>query len=562
MRRKAFLSGLMAFAVLTAACAPQAAPAPTAAPAKPAEATKPAEAAKPAAPAATTAPAAPAATTAPAAAAKPTEAPAAAKPAEAKPAAAAAPLRVGIPSDVRSLDPAFDNAGLSQNIFRNLYDTLVERSVDYEIKGVLAESWKTVEPTVWEFKLRKGVKFHNGADLVADDVVYTIDRILKKENASPMASYIGQITKAEATDPSTVRITTKDPYAPLPIALVSVPVVPKAAVEAAGNEAFSKKPIGSGPFTFVEWIKDDHITLAPNPTYWGGAPKIGQLTFKAIPEAATRAAALQTDQVDLIMDLPEQMIPEVQSRQNLKTEVLPSARTHEILVDMNVAPLNDVRVRRAVAAAIDYDALLKNVMGGIAQRVCQPVSPDTFGYDPNIKCPTYDPEMSKKLLAEAGLPNGFEVSIGGANGARPHDKEALEAIGAMLTKVGIKTNVILLETNRWLEGYAKREWPMTYHTNAGPGDAEYVFGFGFYSKTGRGYWKDPDRTDPLIDQSRAEFDPAKRKAILQKIMGILTEDVAWITLWVQPDAWGMKKTLNWKPLSDQRLDMVRATWSN
>lgn len=482
-------------------------------------------------------------------------APSASAPGPTKPQA----LTVAITADVSTLDPGMDNAGLSQAVVRNMFDTLVERDRDYKWVGLAAESWKVVSPTRWEFTIRKGMQFWNGDEVTADDVAFSFNRVLDPANKSPLAAFISVITEVQAPDRYTAAVMTKSAFTPLLIVLNAIPIISKSAAQATGLAAFGKNPMGSGPFKLTEWVKDDHITMAANANYWHGKPKLDQLTFKPIAEGATRAAALQTGQVGLVMDLPEQFINDVKSKSELQVSVIAGGRTHQFIMDSTIKPFNDVRVRQAVAYAIDYDSIITKVLGGNATRNCQVVSPDTFGYDPNYKCRTYDPQKAKQLLADAGYPNGFDVAEGGASGARPHDKEVQEAVGAMLTNVGIRVKINLFESNRWVQGYVAKEWPMTYHTNAGNGDAEYVFGFGFYSKTDRKYWQDPQGTDPLIDQSRAEFDPAKREKILQQIMGYFADQAAWVVLFNQADIWAMNKSVNWTPRGDGRLDMVNAS---
>lgn len=479
------------------------------------------------------------------------------------PGASAAPkstvIRVSTPADVRTLDPAFDNAGLTQAILRNLFDPLVERDDKGKVGGVAAESWRVVDPTTWEFKLRKGMKFHNGDELTSADVAFTFTRILDEKNNSPLRAFIGAIKEVKAVDPSTINMITTRPFTALLAILPSAPIVSQKAVLEKGAEAFGKNPVGSGAYKYVEWVKDGHLTMEAHDGYWKGKPSIKTVTFKPIPEPATRAAALQTDQVDLVMDFPEQFIKDLEAKKDLKVSSTAGIRTHQIIIDSNVKPFSDVRVRKAVQLAIDYDSLLKNVLGGLATRNCQVVSPDTFGYDPNLKCPTFDATRAKQLLTDAGYPNGFDVQMGGASGARPHDKEVQEAVAGMLGKVGVRVKPNLLEANRWVQGYAIREWPMTYHTNSGPGDMEYVFGFGFYSTTSRGYWKDPATTDKLIEQSRSEFDPPKREKVLQQISQLLVDQAAWVVLHNQADVWAMKGTLRFTPVAE-KLDMTRASW--
>lgn len=468
-------------------------------------------------------------------------------------------LRVSTPAEILSVDPAYDNSGLGQAVLRNIFDPLVERDETGTIVGVAAESWEVLSDTVWEFKLREGMTFHNGDPVTSEDVAFTINRILDESNESPLAPFISAIQEAEAVDPSTVHIITARPYTALLVVLPSAPIVPKSVIEEIGEDEFAAAPIGSGPYQFVEWLRDDHLTVEAYNDYWAGAPSIQEVIFRPITEPGTRAAALQNDEVDLVMDFPEQFMGDVEGRDDVDIVVGTGMRTHQIIIDSTVEPFTDVRVRQAVQHAIDYEALIETVLGGIVTRNCQVISPDTFGHDPDLQCPGFDADLARQLLADAGYPDGIDVEMGGATGARPHDSEVQEAVVAMLGDVGIRVDLSLLEATRWVEGYAEREWPMTYHTNAGPGDMEYVFGFGFYSETSRGYWNDPAGTDPMIDASRAEFDPGAREEILQEISRHLVEQAAWVVIHNQADIWGLNADLDYVPIPE-KLNMARASW--
>lgn len=472
-------------------------------------------------------------------------------------------LNVGISADPQSLDPMVDSAGLTQLLLHNIFDTLIVADDSLKQTGQLATAWKFVAPSSWDFTLRAGATFHNGDPVTAEDVKFSFDRILDPANESAMASFLSDVTGVEVVDPQTVRVTTANPSAILPEITKNVMIVPKKVVESMGAEAFGKAPVGSGPYSFVEWTPNDHLTLKANSSYFGGAPSIADVTFKPIPEPSTRVAALETGQVDLISGFAPSFYDELKSKSELNVINVPEARTAEIILDTNPAdnfkPFQDVRVRQAVNEAIDYDSLISQVMGGLAQRNCNPVPPVFFGYDASIQCPTFNVDHAKQLLADAGYADGFDVTFGATSGNQPGDKEVAEAVAAMLGNVGIRVTVETPEFGTWLTNYRARHWPMVLHTNGDVVlDAEQIFGL-FYYSTGRGYYTSPEM-DQLVDASRGEFDAAKRLPLVQAVLKKATDEYLWVSLFNLPDLWAMNAQLKFQPRGDEWLVMNRASW--
>jgi peptide/nickel transport system substrate-binding protein len=456
-----------------------------------------------------------------------------------------------------------DSSGNSQLLLHNIFDTLVVADDDLKQAGDLATKWTFVAPASWDFTLRSGVTFHNGDPVTADDVKFSFDRILDPANNSAMASFLSDVKSVDIVDPQTVRVTTANPSAILPEITKNVMVVPKKVVESMGGEAFGKAPVGSGPYSFVEWKQNDHLSLKANSAYWGGAPSIATVNFKPIPEPSTRVAALETGQVDLITGFAPSFFDELKGTAGVNVVNVPEARTAEIILDTNMAdnfkPFQDVRVRQAVNEAIDYDSLISQVMGGLAKRNCNPVPPVFFGYDDSLQCPTFNPDHAKQLLAEAGYPNGFDVTFGGTSGNEPNDKEVEEAITGMLGNVGIRVTLETPEFGTWLDNYHKRVWPMVFHTNGDVVlDAEEIFGL-FYYSTGRGYYTSPEM-DALVDASRTEFDSTKRLPLVQAVLKKATDNYLWVSLFNMPDLWGMNSALKFQPRGDEWLVMNRASW--
>jgi peptide/nickel transport system substrate-binding protein len=472
-------------------------------------------------------------------------------------------LKVGIASDPQSLDPMVDSSGNTQLLLHNIFDTLVVADDSLKQAGDLATSWTFVAPSSWNFTLRAGATFQNGDPVTADDVKFSFDRILDPANNSAMASFLSDVKSVDVVDPQTVRVTTANASAILPEITKNVMIVPKKVVESLGAEAFGKAPVGSGPYSFVEWTPNDHLALKANAAYWAGAPSIATVTFKPIPEPSTRVAALETGQVDLITGFSPSFYDELKAKSDLTVINVPQARTAEIILDTNPAdnfkPYQDVRVRQAVNEAIDYDSLINTVMGGLAQRNCNPVPPVFFGYDASIQCPTFNPDHAKQLLKDAGYESGFDVKFGGLSGTEPNDKEVEEAITAMLGNVGIRVTLETPEFGTWLDNYHKRVWPMVFHTNGDVVlDAEEIFGL-FYYSTGRGYYTSPEM-DTLVDASRTEFDSAKRLPLVQAVLKKATDEYLWVSLFNMPDLWAMNSALKFQPRGDEWLVMSRASW--
>jgi peptide/nickel transport system substrate-binding protein len=456
-----------------------------------------------------------------------------------------------------------DSSGETQNILHNIFDSLVVADDNLRQTGDLATSWKFSSPSSWDFTLRQNVKFQNGDSVTAEDVKYSFDRILDPANNSAMQGFISEIKSVTILSQNVVRITTEHPSAILPELIKSIKIVPKKVVESMGAQAFGKAPVGSGPYKVLEWVPNDHVTLQANPNYWAGAPSIKTLILRPIPEPSTRVAALETGQVDLITGFPPSFVAALRSNSKLRLVNEPVSRTAEVILDTNPAdnfpPFQDVRVRRAMNYAIDYDTLIQQVMGGLAKRNCNPVPPVFFGYDAKIKCYAYDPGMAKQLLAGAGYEKGFDVNFGGTSGANPNDLEVEQAIVGMLAKVGVRVHLETPEFGVWLDNYHKRKWPMVFHTNGDVVlDADQVFGLFFYSG-GRKYYSSPEM-DKLVLASENEFDPAKRLPLVQAVIQKAVTEALWISLFNEPDLWAMNSKLNFKPRGDEWTVMTRAVW--
>ncbi|MDF1632608.1 ABC transporter substrate-binding protein [Mycoplana sp. MJR14] len=332
-------------------------------------------------------------------------------------------------------------------ISENVNEMLVE--FDYSNGGLkprLATEWKQLSPETWEFKLRPGVKWHDGKDFTAKDVQFTIERnTAKKVNCEVGGKYFGGTEFSfESPDPNTIRITTKPAQPILPLLMTIMPVE---SAEATPEAEYTRKPIGTGPYTFDSWTVGQSIVLKRNPNYWGEQPQVEKATYLFRSDSAVAAAMVDAGEADIVPSVS------VQDATNAETDfAYPNSETTSLRIDTRVAPLNDRRIREAMNIAIDRQAMLGTLFPEQAQIATQLVVPTTLGYNADIKPWPYDPERAKKLVAEAkadGVPVDQEIRIIGRNGQYPNATEAMEAIMAMLQEIGLNVKLDMYDVSVW-----------------------------------------------------------------------------------------------------------------
>ena len=356
---------------------------------------------------------------------------------------------------------------------RQIFDTLLRRNPKtLQLEGNLAESWRTVNDTTWQFKLKRNVKFHNGEPFDAAAVKFSIERMLNPKQGAPGRTSIATIDHVDVVDPYTVNVVTKAPFPLLPVRMSpghcgTVGIVPPKYLAQVGDAGFAVKPVGTGPFKFVEWVKDERLVLEANKDYHRGAPAIDRLIFRPVPELTTRVAALVSGQADLVSDIPPDQTGKIQSSGNAHVEIS-SLGGFVIMVKMTnylmPGPWQDVRVRKAINYAIDMDTIIKTVLEGYGVVLGVPLEKEAFGFNPNIKWYGYDPERAKALLREAGYANGFEMTLHAPNRRYMNDIEVMQAMAQMLSKVGIKAKVEVWEQSVYTTKWRKRELLPAYMT--------------------------------------------------------------------------------------------------
>jgi peptide/nickel transport system substrate-binding protein len=461
-------------------------------------------------------------------------------------------------TDAASLDPQMQNDAFTTSILSNIFDTLIYRTADVELEPGLATTWENVDDTTWRLELRSGVTFHNGDTFDAEDVKFTLERPLDPDLGSPLASRFAVIDRVEVVDDLTVLVHTVDPYPLLPARLSEWFVVSKEYVEANDQQTLSSQPVGTGAYEFVEWVKDDHLSLVAYEDHWRGAPSIANATFRPIPELSTRVAALQSGDVDLIVNVPSFRQVELERTQGLDVRPVPSTYIQYVALDGTKNPaLADVRVRKAIQYATDVEEIVEFLFDGAAARIAVPLAYGTFGLDETIAPYPYDPERARELLAEAGYPDGISFDLDAPVGRYAQDKEVAEALVGQWVRVGIDVN---LNRNEWStqrtkyrDGDALEEAHfMGWGTSTFDAD-DILFG-GFARQPTKNNYSN-ERVTELVVEARTTLDPAERQELYSEALEIIHDEVPWLFLFQQFDIYGIREDLDWQPRQDQKIEI-------
>lgn len=464
--------------------------------------------------------------------------------------------------DPTTLDPHNHVEAPALIVLLNIFDTLLQRSPDLEIQPLLAESYRLIDDKTWEFTLRKGVKFHNGEDFNAEAVKFSLERVSNPTNKMRQLTYFELIDHVEIVDDYTVHVITKEPFPSLPATLCAWgPMIPPKYVKEKGNTYIATHPIGTGPFKFVKWDKDDQLVMEANPSYFRGTPPIKTAIFRPIPEATTRVAALQTGGVDIITNVPPNLIPQIEGSGQASISTTPSARSIYLGIDtLKGGPMADKRMRQALNYAVNMDSIIQNVLEGHGFRVATSLTRFSFGYNPELKPYPFDPEKAKKLLAEAGYADGFDLVLNSPDGRFLNDKQVAEAIAGQWQKVGIRAQVKTHEWGSYMNALYAHKPGAVYLVGAANStmDAYVPYLAWFYS---RGPFSNYSSLgfDKALEEGRVTMDEAKRLALYHKASAILVEDAALVPLYQQEDIYGVSNRLNWKARPDERLIMFDVT---
>lgn len=484
---------------------------------------------------------------APAAPASPAEeAPAAAEPAQVL-ATAGGTLVIARPTDAVGLDPKVETTSPGNWVMTNIYENLVKLDTDMTFQPALAERWEQVEPDRWRFYLRQGVKFHDGTDFNAEAVKFSIERIKNPDDPGRASSNLAAITAVEVVDDYTVDIVTDGPYGPLLniMSLVyATGIVSPAAVEQYGED-FTRNPVGTGPFRFVEWITNDQIVIERNPDYWGEPAKLERVVYRVIPEESARMLALDTGEVHMVMAPAPSMIEVYREDPSYTIFETPGVRIIWFGLMTAREPLNDVRVRQALSLGVDRQSILDNVLEGMGYLPQAMISPSVFGFTDTSEAFVYDPERAAALLEEAGWVDsdgdGIRDKDGepltllhyGTRGRYLKDAEIAEAYQAAMRELGVDIQLEVLEWGTLFEMLRQPDMPADLFTlgwSTATGDADYTLGpvFGSQNIPPTGWnsfeYQNPE-FDELVAQAGTTTDPDERAGLYAQALQILAEDM-------------------------------------
>ncbi len=442
-------------------------------------------------------------------------------------------------SDAQSLDPHGSNDVQSSNVQSNIYETLVVRDTNGDLAPGLAESWTQVDDLTWEFKLRTGVTFHDGETFNAEAVKKTFDRVLDPDVASPRAFLYEMVTEVKVIDETTVQFVTEYPFSPLLAHLThnGGGIISPKAIDAdyaamtgdvkAGSIIGTTNPVGTGPFVFDSWTPGTELKLVKNDNYWDTPAHVDSVTFKVVPESATRVAEIQSGNAHIIGTVEPIQVANVNASGVATVDETPSSSLTYIGFNTQKEPFNNPLVRQAISKAIDRQALVDGIYEGFGIQANGPLSPDIFGYTEDLTSMEYNIEEAKALLAEAGYEDGFSTTIW--TNDNPARRDVATVLQQGLKELGIEVEIEMLEWGAYLDKTAAGEHDMFIlgWSNA-TGDADYglyaLFHSSQHGEPGNRAFYTNAKVDELLDAGRREADQAAREGIYKEAMQLLTDD--------------------------------------
>jgi peptide/nickel transport system substrate-binding protein len=484
-------------------------------------------------------------------------------------------LNVGTGGAFTSIDPHYHNLTPNNVISNHLFNGLMTIGPNYNPEPALALSWTPVGEHIWEFKLRPGVVFSDGTPFTADDVVFTFERVPTVVNSpSSFNQAIKPVERLEVVDPMTIRMHTKNPEPLLPNLLMSVQMISRkhgtGAVTADYNSG--KAAIGTGPYVLESVLLGDKIVFKRNEKFWGPKPYWETVNYRLIANGASRTAALQAGDVDIIDQVSTRDVALLQKDPKLiikspagqrliylymdtEREQTPFARDNDgKLLAKN--PLKELKVRQALSLAINRNGLKAQIMDGFAAPTGQLLPEGAVGYTPDLKPDPYEPAKAKALLAEAGYPQGFQITLAGPNDRYVNDKQLVEAIAQMWTRVGVKTTVDTKPASMFFAEGARDLYTISlsgWGSDTGEASSSLIqICASVNPEKGRGAQPKPSHfaradIDAVIEESLATFDPDKRLALYIKAEKMTAAEEGFIPLHHQVNIWAMKKHYSLRP---------------
>ncbi|HYB43873.1 MAG TPA: ABC transporter substrate-binding protein [Candidatus Methylomirabilis sp.] len=469
-------------------------------------------------------------------------------------------LVYALQSDIDTWDPP--NSVLREAIILgyNVFDHLAVRDLKTrKVVPHLATSWKALDDTTWEVKLRQGVKFHDGSPFTARDVKASFDRVLDPTKKMTARGNHAKIKSVEIVDDYTVRFHTDGPYPLFVERLTALVMASDKVIREKGHEWMQEHPIGTGPYKLLKWDRKQEHLLVRNDDYWGPKPAFKYVRIRIIPEQATQIAELLSGGVDIIKAVPPDQMDVISKSGQARVSVSPILRTAMLQLDQAARggpnPFTDRRIRQAANLSTDMDGIIKHVLNGLGDRTATAINPMAFGWDPSVKPYKQDIGDAKKLLAEAGYPNGIDIVFNeGPPVVEPGLRQTDEAIAADLTKAGFRVKQNYIGDNTVVVARIKegKQGPM------------FDFSWGYYSvfdadailydifKCGEtySYYCNP-ALDDLIIQGRSTLDQKKRTEVYAKAQRLLFDDAAYVYKWGLRGVWGLSNRINYEAPPDE-----------
>ena len=438
--------------------------------------------------------------------------------------------------------------------WQHVIEPLVE--LDYQKKdyvGVLAESWQ-FQGNKWLFKLRKGVKFHNGAPLTSKDVAFSIEKMRDEKGGSLQAPNFKDVTEIQTPDDQTVIFVTKQPFAVFLDRLENRFIVSKEAVEKSGDPWYQNL-IGTGPYKFVSHQRGGNMVFTRNDEYWGGKAAIKEVVFRKVTEEAARLAALESGQADFINNIPVHEVARLQRHPRVRIDQVEGLRMFFLAMNFAMKPFDNKLVRQAVNYSIDAPSIVKNIFDNIGYPCNGPVGANVIGADPKHKRYPYDAKTARELLAKAGYPNGCDVQLYFSAGRYPKDKEVCQVVAAQMVKGGFRVELISQEWALFWdrEGVNGGKLPFYYIGRGSLTDADTLYDQYFRTGTTKRTNYSNPQLDKIIEEQQKTADTKKRVALLQQAGKFIMDEALFVPLYNLADIYGAAKNLAWKKRPDEKI---------
>jgi peptide/nickel transport system substrate-binding protein len=463
-----------------------------------------------------------------------------------------APSKVvaAISSDIATLDPTIYHAIISFHARLNIFDALTDIGPDGSVVPRFATKWeKSGDAKSWTFTIRTGAKFHNGEPVTIDDVIFSYQKIIDDEK-SPTRVYVNNIASIDRVSDTQIRFNLKTPFAPFDRNATLIAVIPKKAYQEMGADAFGKKPIGSGPYRVVNWIKDDRLELEGFDAWWGGAPSVKQVVMRPVPSESARSAALLSGEIDIVPALPPALMQTLSNRPGVKVKVSDGYKVVYLGFNPADPSLKDIKMRQAVDAAVDRNAISQQLLRGMGLPVGQILAKVSFGHDDKRPPTTFDPERAKQLVKESGY-KGEPITFQYPNDFIASADAVASAVAGYLKAAGINVKLEGMEYNGFYALWSGKKLSGMHMFVFGPslidGDVP-IFSI-FATKGNRGYMFDP-KVDQLAEDQRSESDPKKRLELIAQLWRETDRYQPFAFLYNERQAVGLRDGVEWEAQPD------------